>query len=887
MTGIIPVPSTRVSDQLIHQRLLSELQFNQLELLRYQNQISTGRRITVPSHDATASIRSISLQRLIERKSQAASSLNTGRSFIFATENELSSTGELLSSIRGEALTALNSTTSNDQLRGIAEEVQRAIESLVNIGNHKFRDRFLFAGPQARVRPFEYDGAFVSYHGTEGALRSYIDIDSLAQTNSTGDEVFGAVSAPVQGTVDLNPSLTLNTKLDDLNAGFGMTRGIVLVSDATTSSTVDFQSAETIQDVVHLLESNPPDGRAITARITNNALVIDLDDSGSGNLTITEVGGGTTAAELGILETIGTGTGPLTGEDLNPRLTLTTSLDEILGTRANGLILSTGNNNDLVVRSHQPGTEFNDVSIGFIDSGTVTQGNEVVAYDDSDPLNKKLIIDVDAGKTTANDIIAAVAADATVSALFEVDLDGKDTGLPTDAGKGAVELGSETVTANGSGVQLDQASGIQIVNRNRMFVVDFQGAETVEDLLNALSGSDAGVLAQINADGTGINVRSRISGTNFHIGENGGHTATQLGIRSHTQNTSLGELDFGRGVTTVDGTDFIIRRNDGVDLEIDVSSAATVGDVLELINSHPDNQDPLTTIVARLATFGNGIELVDDDPVGAESLVVLRSSTSQAAIQLGLIPPGLDQTTAAELRPANPAVATVSFTAPNNVNNGFIITASQAGQSLNGMEVVITGGLSGNVAAVNFDAGSQQLIIQVDTSQTTANVVVAEIVNEGTFQAVLDNGNDPTNNGTGLIAETGLLATTTGGTAEILTGTDTHTLEVRGVFNTLIRLQDALLAQNTVEIERAIQLLDEDLDRLAFSRAELGARQQALDVMQPRLEDEEVELRRVLSDEIDVDLVEAISNLTARQAAFEATLRVIAQTFQLSLLDFL
>ena len=203
------------------------------------------------------------------------------------------------------------------------------------------------------------------------------------------------------------------------------------------------------------------------------------------------------------------------------------------------------------------------------------------------------------------------------------------------------------------------------------------------------------------------------------------------------------------------------------------------------------------------------------------------------------------------------------------------------------MEVVITGGLSGNVAAVNFDAGSQQLIIQVDTSQTTANVVVAEIVNEGTFQAVLDNGNDPTNDGTGLIAETGLLATTTGGTAEILTGTDTHTLEVRGLFNTLIRLQDALLAQNTVEIERAIQLLDEDLDRLAFSRAELGARQQALDVMQPRLEDEEVELRRVLSDEIDVDLVEAISNLTARQAAFEATLRVIAQTFQLSLLDFL
>jgi flagellar hook-associated protein 3 FlgL len=70
-------------------------------------------------------------------------------------------------------------------------------------------------------------------------------------------------------------------------------------------------------------------------------------------------------------------------------------------------------------------------------------------------------------------------------------------------------------------------------------------------------------------------------------------------------------------------------------------------------------------------------------------------------------------------------------------------------------------------------------------------------------------------------------------------------------------------------------------------QVEVGARQQGIDILQTRLEDELIELQAALSEEIDVDLVEAISSLTARQAAFEASLRVIGQIFRLSLLDFL
>ncbi|MGY8771714.1 MAG: flagellin [Pirellulales bacterium] len=74
---------------------------------------------------------------------------------------------------------------------------------------------------------------------------------------------------------------------------------------------------------------------------------------------------------------------------------------------------------------------------------------------------------------------------------------------------------------------------------------------------------------------------------------------------------------------------------------------------------------------------------------------------------------------------------------------------------------------------------------------------------------------------------------------------------------------------------------------MSFVRAELGARDENVDLLKYRMEDETIELKSALSLEIDVDIVETISNLTAKQASFEASLRVIGQISQLSLLDYI
>jgi flagellar hook-associated protein 3 FlgL len=315
---------------------------------------------------------------------------------------------------------------------------------------------------------------------------------------------------------------------------------------------------------------------------------------------------------------------------------------------------------------------------------------------------------------------------------------------------------------------------LRIVNGNQTYVIDTSTANTVEDLLNLLNGSGANVLAEVNAAGTGIDVRSRLSGSDFSIGENGGTTATQLGIRSLTGNTLLSDLNFGRGVSSGEGTDFTIHRRDGYDLAIDTSSAVTVQNVIDLINNDPNNQDPTNRVVARLASVGNGIELVDSNTLGPDTLNVTQPSSSNAAVDLGLIP-------------------------------------------------------TGSVAAVAGTSGSDQ----------------------------------------------------------VLTGRDTNPQEVQGVFNTLIRLRDAIQNGDLEETGRLSAKLDGDLDRVNFARSDLGQRAKTLDTVGTRLDDDEVELKGSLSKEIDVDLLEAISNLTARQASLQASLQLTGKTFALSLMDYL
>ncbi|MBI1900464.1 MAG: hypothetical protein HYS13_05020 [Planctomycetia bacterium] len=977
MTPVSSIPTTRVSDAFIRERLLGQVRFNQLELFRLQNAISTGRRIELPSEDAPAALRGSALQTLLERKGQVLTNVRTGQSFLSASDTALSQASSLIAEIRAAALTAVQTVVPPQTRRNVAEQTTRALQHLVTVANQQFRGRYLFTGAQTGRAPVENLGPHVAFWGDEGRVRSYSDLDVLFESNLTAQDVFGVVSQAIEGAVDLDPVLTDATRLSDLRGGAGITPGSIVVSNGTASSVIDLSGAETIGDVARLIESNPPSGSTIRAYVGPDGLRISAD---AGTFSIREVAGGTTAAELGILADAAVTS--VSGGDLDPALTPTTRLSDILGVRAVGRHTAGTASGRFVVEANQNGAAFNGYTVTLAAGGVA--GFENVAYN---TLAQTITVSIESGVSTAQNVVNAINASAA-GADFTARL------APGSNGAGDAALGS-FATADGAGIDFDQASGLRIVNGGAEHVVRFASAETVEGLLNILRGSGAGVDARINADGNGIDIRSRLSGQDFAIGENGGTTATELGVRSFTASTRLADLNYGRGVETEDGDDFIVRRKDGVDLAIDldaVSAAAalnpagannalvfeslppgpagnaysvefqdsgpgggdtvslvgntltfsvdvaagftaqesidllaasplapqftarlddvaepgndgsgnlavaapaafaggrdaaqTVGDVIDLINAHPANVGPIP-LLARLAQFGNGIELVDDNVGAAGALTVLKANLSLAGYGLGW----LDLLANQSGPPQAGALASAAINGAG-ANDALVVQSLGGGAAGNSFLLeIVDSGLGGgdSVALVGNTLRFSVDIAAGFTAQEAVTLLQGTPPLNTQFAIALDVVADPGNNGADNLVVTAPVPFS-GGRSEQLTSRDVNPQEVQGVFTALLRLREALLADDVEGISRAIEILDLSASDLNFARAELGARQQGLDIATTRLEDEQIELRKNLSDEIDTDLVEAISELTARQVAYEAALRALGSTLQLTLLNFL
>jgi len=777
--AILSIPNTRISDQFARQRLLSQLQADQINLLRLQTQLSTGRKFELPSEEPVVASRVIGLQRLLEQLAQTKSNLATSQSYLTATDATLSQVSGMMHDIRGQVISVIGTLTSDTQRHAIVNQVVEGLRQLIDTGNQQYRGRYLFAGSETAVRPFEtWNGEFVAYHGNESRLPGLAGNDLLFDTNLQGDEVFGAISDAVRGTTALQPVLTTNTRLDDLRQGAGIARGSILVSDGLNRRIIDLSKAETIADVARLIRASPLPNNPIEVEIGARGLILR---AGQGNLRIGEVAG-TTAADLGIL-TPPDATGPLVvGKDLQPALRPATRLDEILGARARAVLQPAGEDNNIVIQADRNGNALNGVVVRLVDDGSVVSGEERAEYD---AVGKTLTIYVADRKSRAFQVIRAinlVHQQNPTAMPFTASVDPLDD---WQGGQGTISIAETPLatTHDGSGVDFDREHGFQVVTGSKTAIIDLSHAVTIEDMLNALNTSGVGVLAEINASGTGIDVRSRISGADFAIGENGGVAATQLGLRTFTRDTLLTDLNFGRGVPraavspsdpSAAYADFAIQRKDGVTFEIDVRGAKTIGDVIDLINNHPVNQDPQQGVLARLAAVGNGIELVDNS-VGPGRLTVTRLHNSTAAIDLGLVPAG-----------------------------------------------------------------------QQSRSSSTS-----------------------------------------GAQPDLLTGADVNPRETAGMFTALIRLKHGLEVNDMWEIQRAVSMLEQSTTNLNFARAELGARQQGIELLQSRSADDEVQIRDDLSRDYDVDLAQAISDVTAKQAAMQASLQTIAKTARMTLLDYL
>lgn len=500
-----PLLPGRLPNSLASSRLQQSLATLNRSLARYQDQAATGQKYFIPSESPTESIRTIALQRTLERQATFKSTIQTDQAFLTSTESALDTSSEAANRAKSIILSSIGSNSSASEREAASVEVSSLIRSVVNSANTQLRGRYLFAGSNSGQPPFEVvDNGVVRYNGDAAALQTFVGNGLQLPSNIDGNAAFAAFSRPV--TSDLNPALSADTRLRDLLGGRGVATGTIRVTvddgvNPVVTRDVNLAGAESIGDVQTRLQ----------AAFDPGALTVDVDPltgtalrlAAAGSVQVQDLTGSNVAQRLGL---VGGPTATLVGGDLDPQITLQTRLSTLNG----------------------------------------------------------------------------------------------GAGLANPSGQFVITNGNKTAT------------------------IDVSTATTIEDLFNLIQLADVDVSTTINADGNGIAISTRLSGASFSIGENGGSTAGDLGIRTLHGGTLLSDLNRGQGVSTTSGNQLEIQLNDGTEYSIDVTGLLTVQDVIDAINAlgNPNLQ-------AGLNAIGNGLSLTDTS-VGTLGFTVRENAISTA-----------------------------------------------------------------------------------------------------------------------------------------------------------------------------------------------------------------------------------------------------------------
>lgn len=110
---------------------------------------------------------------------------------------------------------------------------------------------------------------------------------------------------------------------------------------------------------------------------------------------------------------------------------------------------------------------------------------------------------------------------------------------------------------------------------------------------------------------------------------------------------------------------------------------------------------------------------------------------------------------------------------------------------------------------------------------------------------------------------------------------------VGNLFQVLGRIEQAMIAGDTAALDTEHAHLDAAMARMSSATVEIGSRAARIDGIRARAEDDQLGLRTLLSEVEDVDVVEALINVQARENAYQAALSAASKIVPMSLLDYL
>ncbi len=821
----------RVTDKTMFDQMKGSLQTAVSGINKDQEEISSGKKINLPSDDPVIYTEATLLNAQQGTNTQISRNLASIKSLGSMYESTFNSVNDLLSQAKQLALTYSDATMSPSDRQTGAQAVENIIEQLVTLGNTKLNNTYIFGGTKANQAPFQLNPDYsVDYNvplGTRDPVNAYVAQGTVDTTGFSGQQLFYDNSKVL--TANPSNSYTGNASSDtDYNA---------FVIDSSNNTLYVNGSPVTLDKGIYR-------GSELAGQIQSKlgpGYYVTFD-SGSGRFAIQNQTGKTVT---------------LNWSNAGATAAKTLGYDRLDSTVVNG-------NSD--VSDVEAGNS--SVLIKITQDGSATG-----------PLQERAryTYSLDGGQTWSADPIIANYGSADTTADFVVDSSNNtiyENGAPVTLAAGTY-TGATLATEIQTQLNAVQPGHTVTYDATAMTFTITNGTGHAINLNWSNSGATAASLLGFNAQDTSIaagssatsNVEAGLSlGQIMEVGYQVGPTTNQLvvndGVSDHTIILNDGPYDgaglatqlqtqlsgtFGAGVFAVsyDGASnkFTIQNTSGATYTLKwSSSSATAGTLLGFNSSD--------TILA-----GAGSSATSDFATDPRNTIYENGLpiTLDAGTYTG-------QGLAAEIQTKLGPGFQVSY---DSTANQFSI--------VNNTGVPATFNWSNSSTTLGAMLGFDNRDSTVANGGTDTSNFQAGMMLDGT------NGADATNSRLKIAFDPG---------SSLATG-DSFAIKDLDIFGFLKNLKDSLQDNNTTGITDAIQDMDLSIDVVNTDITKVGMFNNKLATLTTQNSNKDYLYTSMLSPLTDADIAQLTTDLTSLMNNYQALLYSMAKMQNLSIMDYL
>jgi len=190
----------RVNPNAVPDVLAAIQQVQQAQATALQ-QISTGRRVNLPSDDPAAAAALVQNHNRSAINDQYTQNASTVQGMMQAAESVLSSVVSEVSQAISIGVEGANGTLSDANRATLAEQVTGTLDSVVSQANTAYRGIHLFAGTDSTTVPFTSSTSGYQYNGNSGVNSVAIGDGYSVPVNIPGDQMFQQAGSDLLGSL--------------------------------------------------------------------------------------------------------------------------------------------------------------------------------------------------------------------------------------------------------------------------------------------------------------------------------------------------------------------------------------------------------------------------------------------------------------------------------------------------------------------------------------------------------------------------------------------------------------------------------------------------------------------------------------------------------------